>query len=108
MRSCFQRGVSVRVSTVMSSCWLNCFAASAMALADCVLMASVRSKPKSSRRARRGCMCVWTRSREIRYRLDPPANVLRFGEVRIGHYIRNDEKIGHIGLGHALDGVRSI
>src|SRR5580692_13168170 len=49
--SCFQRGASVRVSTVMSSCWPNCFAASAMALADWVLMAWVRWKPKSSRRS---------------------------------------------------------
>ena len=40
---------SVRVSTVMSSCWPNCFAAPAMA--DWALMACVRWMPKSSRRS---------------------------------------------------------
>src|SRR3984885_994040 len=50
-RDAFREGVSVTVSTVMSSNCPNCFAASAMALADWVLMAWVRWKPKSSRRS---------------------------------------------------------
>jgi hypothetical protein len=50
-RDAFREGETVRVSTVMSSFWPNCFAASAMALADCVLTAWVRWKPKSSRRS---------------------------------------------------------
>src|ERR1700677_208302 len=48
-RAASRAGASAMVRTVMSSCCPNCFAISAIVLADRWLMARVRSKPKSSR-----------------------------------------------------------